>query len=142
MEKNSQNRYDSFEGFIKEILEERSRQGKPIDSLLAAVAAILGPTALSSITRTLNITGGISLSAGLTAALPILGAVAGAVTGMLLAKYLAKAHSKEGITATQILKKAETLYRDYSSSSLAETDKKDLIDDLFDDVLAEKEPIG
>ncbi|MGD9971601.1 MAG: hypothetical protein AB7S77_00915 [Desulfatirhabdiaceae bacterium] len=142
MEKNSQTRYDSFEGFIKEILEERSRQGKPVDSLLAAVAAILGPSALSSITRALNITGGITLSAGLTAALPILGAVAGAVTGMLLAKYLAKAHSQEGITATQILKKAETLYRDYSSSSLSETDKKELINDLFDDVLAEKEPIG
>jgi Na+/glutamate symporter len=146
MNTHNESRYDSFEAFVREIIEERSKQGKPIDHWIAAVAAILGPTALGSIARALNITAnsaagiGAAASAGLRAALPVLGAVTGAVTGILLAKYLAKAHSKDGMAATRVLKKAESKYRDYSVAPLDDTDRQELINDLFTEVLEGREP--
>jgi Na+/glutamate symporter len=146
MNTNNESRYDSFEAFVREIIEERSKQGKPIDHWIAAVAAILGPTTLSSIARALNISAnsaagsGAAASAGLRAALPVLGAVTGAVTGILLAKYLAKAHSRNGMAATRVLKKAESKYRDYSAAPLDVADRKELINDLFADLLAGREP--
>jgi hypothetical protein len=140
MEPYKQSKYDSFEGFVREIIEERRRQGKPVDNLLAAISTVLGLSTLITITRKLNITDGISLSVGLVASIPIIGAIAGASGGTLLAKYIAKSHSKDGIAATRILKKAESLYWDYSTASLDDTEKKELINDLFKDVLEDKEP--
>jgi len=145
MKTDKDSRYDSFEGFVLEIIEERSRQGKPVDNWIAAVAAILGPSPMAAITKALNITAiaggaGMSVSTGLAAALPVLGAITGAVTGILMAKYIAKAHSKEGTDATRVLKKAESMYRNYSVASIDDADKRELINDLFKDVLEGKEP--
>ena len=45
------------------------------------------------------------------------------------------------LAATQILKKAESLYWDYSTDSLDDIEKEELINDLFNEVLEEKEPM-
>jgi hypothetical protein len=45
------------------------------------------------------------------------------------------------IAAIQILKKAESLYWDYSTNSLDDIEKEELINDLFNEVLEEKEPM-
>jgi hypothetical protein len=134
-------RYDSFEGFVVELILELKRRNKPLDGWLAAIVALLGPSVLERITKVLNIQPGNqkSLSSALSAALPILGAVTGAITGLMIAKYLAKAHTEEGVSATNLLKKAETLYKEYGDPSLTESEKMELINELFEDVIAEKE---
>lgn len=140
MEPDKQSKYDSFEVFVWKIIKKRIRQGKPVDNLLAAISTVLGLSTLITITRKLNITDGISLSACLVASIPIFGEIAGSPDGPLLAKYIAIAHSEEGIAATHILKKAKSLYRDYSTASIDINEKKELINDLFKDVLEDKEP--
>lgn len=133
-------RYESFEGFLIDLILELKRRNKPLDVWLAAIAALLGPSVLEKISKALNIQIGNqkSLSSALSAALPILGAVTGAITGLMLAKYLAKAHTEEGISATNVLKKAETLYQEYADPSLSESEKVELINELFEDVIEEK----
>ncbi len=131
-------RYDSFEGFVTEVGEELKRCGASVDGWLGGVTSALGPKTLESLAAALGIRPGKSLSAGLAATLPILGAVVGVAAGALLARYLAAARTDEGRAAADRLLRAKGLYREYTRAALPPAERQALIDDLFAEVVEEE----
>lgn len=134
---NKKTRYESFDGFVREVAEELRRRGKPLDGWMGAVASVLGPKPLETLASALGIRPGKPLSAGLVASLPILGAVVGVAAGALLMRYLASARTDEGHAAADRLLRAQELYREVTAAALPPPDRQALIDDLFEEVLEE-----
>lgn len=137
--------YNDFEIFLRKVLAAVDNKESKLECWLGAAAAAFGAPAVARILPFLSAsrTGGI---AGVTTILsssflPLFGAALGASIGQILANFLVKAKSDEGKKITGNLLSAKSLYEEYAHSTLEEDKKKELIDDLFETLISEKDII-
>lgn len=152
--------YHDFEKFLSKVLRTvLQEKSADVDCWLGAVAGafggialrrlasstgggLAGPIARSGLGTALGIGRGIGIGRGLSMAtgvgmtlLPILGAVSAATALAML--YRNNAQRKKGEAISRRLQSAKAQFNEYANSSLSDDDKKKLIDDLYDSLIAE-----